>query len=102
MPVLRPTDTLKMRTPRTLSHLTATLRSRGLSTSAASRQQTQTSRSPTEKDRRTCRSEEHTSELQSLMRNSYAVFCLNKKTKPERNINRTHNRTRITNQTIYV
>src|SRR3546814_1456598 len=26
------------------------------------------------------RSEEHTSELQSLMRNSYAVFCLNKKT----------------------
>src|SRR3546814_8669809 len=28
---------------------------------------------------RTKRSEEHTSELQSLMRNSYAVFCLNKK-----------------------
>src|SRR3546814_7083018 len=27
------------------------------------------------------RSEEHTSELQSLMRISYAVFCLNKKTK---------------------
>src|SRR3546814_5146222 len=27
------------------------------------------------------RSEEHTSELQSLMRNSYAVFCLNKKKK---------------------
>src|SRR3546814_4482673 len=27
------------------------------------------------------RSEEHTSELQSLMRNSYAVFCLNKKNK---------------------
>src|SRR3546814_9822274 len=27
-----------------------------------------------------CRSEEHTSELQSLMRNSYAVFCLIKKT----------------------
>src|SRR3546814_1537075 len=26
------------------------------------------------------RSEEQTSELQSLMRNSYAVFCLNKKT----------------------
>src|SRR3546814_2777131 len=25
------------------------------------------------------RSEEHTSELQSVMRNSYAVFCLNKK-----------------------
>src|SRR3546814_6434886 len=27
------------------------------------------------------RSEEHTSELQSLMRISYAVFCLNKKTR---------------------
>src|SRR3546814_1841293 len=31
-----------------------------------------------------CRSEEHTSELQSLMRISYAVFCLKKK------INKTH------------
>src|SRR3546814_2776896 len=28
------------------------------------------------------RSEEHTSELQSLMRTSYAVFCLKKKQKP--------------------
>src|SRR3546814_7049817 len=30
---------------------------------------------------RPARSEEHTSELQSLMRISYAVFCLNKKQK---------------------
>src|SRR3546814_4540959 len=30
---------------------------------------------------RAARSEEHTSELQSLMRISYAVFCLQKKTK---------------------
>src|SRR3546814_7171026 len=30
---------------------------------------------------RRCRSEEHTSELQSLMRISYAVFCLKKKKK---------------------
>src|SRR3546814_10007247 len=30
------------------------------------------------------RSEEHTSELQSLMRISYAVFCLKKKNKRER------------------
>src|SRR3546814_8653522 len=30
------------------------------------------------------RSEEHTSELQSLMRISYAVFCLKKKKKQER------------------
>src|SRR3546814_7195312 len=29
--------------------------------------------------RRSARSEEHTSELQSLMRTSYAVFCLQKK-----------------------
>src|SRR3546814_4487223 len=35
----------------------------------------------TEAALRVGRSEEHTSELQSLMRNSYAVFCL-KKTKP--------------------
>src|SRR3546814_4180416 len=31
------------------------------------------------------RSEEHTSELQSLMRISYAVFCLKKKTKRKPN-----------------
>src|SRR3546814_3067438 len=31
------------------------------------------------------RSEEHTSELQSLMRNSYAVFCLKKKKKIKKN-----------------
>src|SRR3546814_8796058 len=31
-----------------------------------------------------CRSEEHTSELQSLMRISYAVFCLKKKKKNKR------------------
>src|SRR3546814_8476988 len=32
------------------------------------------------------RSEEHTSELQSLMRISYAVFCLKKQTKNKTNI----------------
>src|SRR3546814_8340662 len=31
------------------------------------------------------RSEEHTSELQSLMRISYAVFCLKKKSKKDKN-----------------
>src|SRR3546814_7848521 len=35
--------------------------------------------------RRQPRSEEHTSELQSLMRNSYAVFCLKKKTTNKNN-----------------
>src|SRR3546814_6927971 len=34
----------------------------------------------TDGDHRAARSEEHTSELQSLMRTSYAVFCLKKKT----------------------
>src|SRR3546814_9113646 len=33
----------------------------------------------------TVRSEEHTSELQSLMRNSYAVFCLKQKKKHRNN-----------------
>src|SRR3546814_3059623 len=33
------------------------------------------------------RSEEHTSELQSLMRTSYAVFCLKKKTTNTKNKN---------------
>src|SRR3546814_9556293 len=35
------------------------------------------------------RSEEHTSELQSLMRNSYAVFCLKKKKKQKKKTYRT-------------
>src|SRR3546814_9803534 len=35
---------------------------------------------PLRPPRRLLRSEEHTSELQSLMRISYAVFCLKKKT----------------------
>src|SRR3546814_1938473 len=35
------------------------------------------------------RSEEHTSELQSLMRISYAVFCLKKKTTIQQNIHTT-------------
>src|SRR3546814_2467521 len=44
---------------------------------------------------RKARSEEHTSELQSLMRISYAVFCLKKKKKPNHtyqayNINTTY------------
>src|SRR3546814_7045218 len=37
---------------------------------------------------RVMRSEEHTSELQSLMRISYAVFCLKKKNKKEQLLNR--------------
>src|SRR3546814_1168332 len=46
------------------------------------------------------RSEEHTSELQSLMRNSYAVFCLNKKNNITKitHIHQQHNR--YTNYTL--
>src|SRR3546814_8923244 len=36
-----------------------------------------------------CRSEEHTSELQSLMRISYAVFCLKKKNQKKTTLNKT-------------
>src|SRR3546814_9505145 len=43
------------------------------------------------------RSEEHTSELQSLMRISYAVFCLKKKKKSEKTKdNRTYNKKNTT------
>src|SRR3546814_3898868 len=40
------------------------------------------------------RSEEHTSELQSLMRSSYAVFCLKKK--KTKTINRDHRTSKCT------
>src|SRR3546814_5493107 len=40
------------------------------------------------------RSEEHTSELQSLMRISYAVFCLKKKNHPSTRNTNGHHRTK--------
>src|SRR3546814_4481157 len=43
--------------------------------------------------KRPARSEEHTSELQSLMRISYAVFCLKKKNKTTHDQNRTQHNT---------
>src|SRR3546814_2547818 len=46
-------------------------------TTAADRRAASPGPAPTARGQR---SEEHTSELQSLMRISYAVFCLNKKT----------------------
>src|SRR3546814_1754950 len=42
------------------------------------------------------RSEEHTSELQSLMRISYAVFCLKKKTPKNTTLHRTKSNNRPT------
>src|SRR3546814_6298866 len=41
---------------------------------------------------RCCRSEEHTSELQSLMRISYAVFCLKKKKQHNKQLPNTSDR----------
>src|SRR3546814_10747057 len=41
---------------------------------------------------RNWRSEEHTSELQSLMRNSYAVFCLKKKKIEKRTLKKVETR----------
>src|SRR3546814_8851105 len=43
-----------------------------------------------EKSQRRHRSEEHTSELQSLMRISYAVFCLKKKKKKKKKETKTN------------
>src|SRR3546814_8159966 len=45
------------------------------------------------------RSEEHTSELQSLMRISYAVFCLKKKKKNEKN--NVHDKTKHHTNTVH-
>src|SRR3546814_9864579 len=47
---------------------------------------------------RGARSEEHTSELQSLMRNSYAVFCLKKKKKQQTHTSKHTN----TSQNMYI
>src|SRR3546814_7380180 len=49
---------------------------------------------PKREDDRAARSEEHTSELQSLMRISYAVFCLKKK----KIAKRIHTRSKQTNK----
>src|SRR3546814_7531129 len=57
-------------------------RSVGLSLNAAMRQLVPDADEEMQRHAVECyRSEEHTSELQSLMRISYAVFCLKKKTK---------------------
>src|SRR3546814_3574021 len=45
------------------------------------------------------RSEEHTSELQSLMRISYAVFCLENKTEPPHQANSKYRNRTLVNST---
>src|SRR3546814_10023036 len=63
----------------------------------------QSSRSGWDLRRRSCRSEEHTSELQSLMRISYAVFCLKqKKTEAIPKKKDSQNRKKIVNTTYDV
>src|SRR3546814_8948788 len=60
----------------------------GIDGLSGARGRTESGRSRALCDRRRLRagrSEEHTSELQSLMRISYAVFCLKKKTKNNKN-----------------
>src|SRR3546814_10580308 len=57
-------------------HMTVEARLKELVGEPAGRLHTARSRN----DQVATRSEEHTSELQSLMRNSYAVFCLHNKT----------------------
>src|SRR3546814_5120074 len=49
------------------------------------------------RDENHLRSEEHTSELQSLMRISYAVFCLTKHNDTDQ-----HQKTKITNNTLNI
>src|SRR3546814_4268593 len=48
------------------------------------------------------RSEEHTSELQSLMRISYAVFCLKKKSRKQKPVSDEHNEYHNKKQTLRV
>src|SRR3546814_5433510 len=54
-------------------------RAHGTARSDGARSARPAPRAPLRSRRRSVRSEEHTSELQSLMRISYAVFCLTKK-----------------------
>src|SRR3546814_4720512 len=69
--------------PTSLSHCVAALRRATIAAGAChvpvESDFIQTHRAAPGDARRRHRSEEHTSELQSLMRNSYAVFCLKKK-----------------------
>src|SRR3546814_9574435 len=76
--------------PRERPHLR---RSRRPCDHAATGHRSSRERSPRRLD---LRSEEHTSELQSLMRISYAVFCLKKKKTKKKNDNSQSNKTQTT------
>src|SRR3546814_3416689 len=78
------------------AHASLTLASlaSGVNRSSTSRS---SSEYPLMKVRASLRSEEHTSELQSLMRISYAVFCLKKKIKQKEKTRSTIQHTRTNN-----
>src|SRR3546814_8147879 len=80
--ILRPGDGAGSSRPHTtICGIMIWARSRCFSTCRQLRARCRLSHSPQSAARSSCRSEEHTSELQSLMRISYAVFCLKKKKK---------------------
>src|SRR3546814_10548952 len=58
------------------------------------------SATPSPPSRTATRSEEHTSELQSLMRTSYAVFCLKKKAWTRKQNGRRQRRNPVTNSQL--
>src|SRR3546814_3620287 len=70
----------------------------GTTTSATCGPSSARSRRSTSRTASTTRSEEHTSELQSLMRISYAVFCLKKKKHPKQNATTHYNQPMHTQQ----
>src|SRR3546814_5455155 len=85
------TDTLFPYTTLFRSPSASTARARSMSSPAAMPTGRQSAPGPPARQRpgNPPRSEEHTSELQSLMRISYAVFCLKKKKKKEEKIYKT-------------
>src|SRR3546814_9482851 len=80
---LFPYTTLFRSTCRVSSDLMLKTRLRKISTTQSNSSKCKHQPSINHRDR--SRSEEHTSELQSLMRISYAVFCLKKKRKKKKN-----------------
>src|SRR3546814_4736686 len=88
------------RAMRKLTRSTALMSAKRLETSANSMSACAAAAEPGDswRDRAESRSEEHTSELQSLMRISYAVFCLKKKKKTETPKHTTQHQARFRNR----
>src|SRR3546814_6086147 len=71
--------------------ITSSSKCRPCSRHSTSKRRSRRRRNPHLRRQSLKRSEEHTSELQSLMRISYAVFCLKKKTTKQHNNTHTDN-----------